>query len=246
MATTYTIPNRPVGSDVRNIGDIISDFDAILAALNNFDGGNLTPKSVTGEKLSDSLGQAIGISSLTDIRRAKALAPTGALSGFAPGSTWVTAPAPCKITNLKVPSQGFIRVAARTRVFKAGGTISTALWVGLGLVATGGALTPAYSMLDKPPGVRDTMNVQILGGVVPSANTIAYTDPTSFVGWTQSVISGSGNFVAPGSSFQAGHMGELLIPAPAGNYDVAIIYASAVPGGDYGVSGQELYAKVEA
>jgi hypothetical protein len=34
MSTLYTIPNRPVGSAVRNIGDIISDFDSILAALN--------------------------------------------------------------------------------------------------------------------------------------------------------------------------------------------------------------------
>jgi hypothetical protein len=43
VATVYSIPNRPTGADTRSIAQILSNFDSVLAALNAFDGGNITP-----------------------------------------------------------------------------------------------------------------------------------------------------------------------------------------------------------
>jgi hypothetical protein len=245
MSTTYTIPNRPVGSAVRNIGDIISDFDAVLAALNNFDGGNVQPGTISGEKLSDSVGQATGVSSLTDTRRGKSLVTAGATSGFAP-TTWQTAPNPCKVSNLKVPSSGLLRVAARCRVFKSSGPVGASIAVGLGIVPTGTVVPYPALAVDYRTSPQTYMTAAMLGDVNTLSNAVAYTSLGSSTGWSSSASSSSGDYHQFGDSVQVGHMGELLIPVPAGSYDVGLIYIQPAGSGSYGVSGQELYTKVEA
>jgi hypothetical protein len=46
MSTEYTIPNRPSGTDTKSIEGIVDDFDAILDALNSYDGANVQEKTM--------------------------------------------------------------------------------------------------------------------------------------------------------------------------------------------------------
>lgn len=70
MATRYSIPNRPSGREPRHIEQITQNFEEIISAINNFDGGNLRTESVTAEKLSNAILEATGINTGT-VRRGK-------------------------------------------------------------------------------------------------------------------------------------------------------------------------------
>jgi hypothetical protein len=69
--TVISLPYSPVGGDVRSISGLLSNFDAITAALNGgLEAENLKDNTLTEAKLSSSVLQLLGINSSTVTRRA--------------------------------------------------------------------------------------------------------------------------------------------------------------------------------
>jgi len=105
MSTTYSIPNRPTGSDVRSISAIIADFDAVLAALNTFDGGNISAGTVLAAALADAA--KLGLSDGSNVRRGKAIiSATESRSNTAYGLLTT----PDRVSGIVLPTDGLILV----------------------------------------------------------------------------------------------------------------------------------------
>ena len=60
--TVFAIPNRPAGTDVRNIADLMDNFDAIINALNAklVQGANINAAAITENLISSALKKSLG------------------------------------------------------------------------------------------------------------------------------------------------------------------------------------------
>lgn len=89
MPTVYTIPVRPTGTDTKNIEGIVDDFDAILDALNDYDGGNIHAKTVPAGALILGSGQIYlgGAGGAAGM-----VTPKGDISGIDPDGTFHIGP----------------------------------------------------------------------------------------------------------------------------------------------------------
>lgn len=106
MTTTYTIPNRPSGGDARSVSPILANFDAVLAALNSFDGGNIQASSLPSGGLADAA--RLGLTDGGTTRRGKSIIATeesrvNAAFGYLP--------TPDRVQSVVLPTDGLIVVS---------------------------------------------------------------------------------------------------------------------------------------
>jgi hypothetical protein len=173
MTTPYSIPNRPSGSDVRSVGAIITDFDAVLAALNSFDGGNLQANSVLAAAIADAA--RLGLTDGATVRRGKSIiATTESRTNVAYG----TLATPDKVAGLVLPTDGLIFVsyqatwqesvlgAARAAIFIGANQLKT--WL------TGAAPAAQETQVANVGAATDTPLITIPQGLNSSGNA-AYT-----------------------------------------------------------------------
>lgn len=90
MATTYTIPNRPVGTDPRSISEMLANFDEVLAALNSYDGANIRARSIATSSLAENAvvrTASVIRGRLEEVAVATGFVPEMTLTNIATGST---------------------------------------------------------------------------------------------------------------------------------------------------------------
>lgn len=107
MATAYSIPNRPSGGDPRSIAAMTSNFDAVLAALNAFDGDNIADGTIPADAFTTPLKARLGLTDATVTRSGRTNIPTLETTTSL-GHTFLTTND--RVQNITVPSGGLLFV----------------------------------------------------------------------------------------------------------------------------------------
>jgi hypothetical protein len=206
MSTTYTIPNRPSGSDVRSISALLADFDAILAGMNSFDGGNIQNGTVLAAALADAA--KLGITDGASVRRGKTnIATTEARSNVAYGVMTT----PDRVSGLVLPSDGLIVVG-----FQATWQESV-LGAGRGAIFIG-ANQLKYAISSGAPGVQEAS----VGGSSANLDLPVFTTGSGLT-----ATAGSGNYTGDVTTGQILGQGFVVIFAAAGTYDVSVQFKAS-------------------
>lgn len=101
----YTIPNRPAGGDARSIGPVLANFDALLAALNSFDGANIQDGTVLAAALADAA--KLGLTGGGVTRRGKAIISAEEVRT---NVAYGLMPTPDRVQSVVLPTDGLIVV----------------------------------------------------------------------------------------------------------------------------------------
>lgn len=201
---SLSIPNRPVGTDVRSVSQLLANFDAIINWVN---GAN-----VAAANLTSALASSLGVNAGGVVRRGKTnIATEETISATSYGF----ATTPDRVSSVVLPTDGLIFVAFQG-VWKQTGAngLKAAIFVGANQLKignnTGGApvvqeATCAASALNPNYTQLFTNKLGLQSGGAPSTDA---TDVT-----TGQLVGSNGN--------DGGIVG---IFAAAGTYDVGIKY----------------------
>lgn len=237
MATVYSIPNRPPGTGVpRSIASILADFDAVLSALNTYDGGNISAGTIASDALSTAAKARLGLSDAGTVRSGKSIIATSEARTNVAYGTLTT---PDSVANLVLPQDGLIGVLFQaTWQESVQNAARAAICLGANPVqisAPGAPSTPSARINSTTPN-RDTPLFTTSAGLASAGNpALAYgADVTTgqIVGYatasTSDALMRLGNSDIPSAAASELFVGgPCYIFAAAGTYTVSVQFQSS-------------------
>jgi len=230
------------------VNDLVSDFDAILAAMNSYDGGNLQAGSLSSNSLT--VRDKLGLSGGGLVYRGKSIINT--TESLTPGSLLQTMATPDQVLNVRLETDGLIFILVHMLVkfsdYELPGGKYGAVYPYFGDFIWSRQESDFASYSGLRGGTAAKINTYTGSGVpdvyVPvvsfpnglmgmQAETVNHPDPVT-TGMAQGIAlkadgSGQGgSHIAGGKNLSGMHFfggGPLVVWANAGTYPVRLLYA---------------------